>query len=162
VTDPILSLDAIDFEEVPPIARRSEYLPLLLALKGVPGRSARIQKDAALSQGDAQKLANTLKTAAGKIGDGFDVDTRFIPAADRYGVWVTYNPVEGDEPPVPSPEQRAEAKAMIEEATPAYRKDAIPAESVEVTGDGSGQALPPLGPGDDIGDEWELPERVSP
>jgi hypothetical protein len=143
----------IDFEDVPPIAQRSPHLPLLLALKGAPGRSARIHKDAALSQTDAAKLANTLKNAAAKIGDGYDVATRYLPAFDYYGVWVTYSPAEGDEPPIPTPEQRAEAKAMIDEAmTPAYRRDAIPAESAEVVGDGSGEALPP------IEDEWEFPE----
>lgn len=159
MSEPVLPLDAIDFEEVPPIARRSEHLPLLLALKTVPGQSARIQKDVALSQGDAQKLANTLKTAAAKIGNGFDIDTRYIPALDRYGVWVTYSPTDGDEPPAELVER---TKAMIHEAmTPAYRKDAIPAESAEIVGDGSGQALPPFETLD-ADDEWELPERVAP
>lgn len=155
----------IDFEDVPPIAQRSPHLPLLLALKGVPGRSARIQKDVALSQTDAAKLANTLKNAAAKIGDGYDVATRYLPAFDHYGVWVTYSPTDGDEPPAELVER---TKAMIHEAmTPAYRKDAIPADSVEVigtsaaaTGDGSGQALPPFETLD-ADDEWELPEGVT-
>lgn len=146
----------IDFEDVPPIAQRSPHLPLLLALKGAPGRSARIHKDAALSQTDAAKLANTLKNAAAKIGDGYDVATRYLPAFDHYGVWVTYSPADGDEPPAELVER---TKTMIHEAmTPAYRKeDAIPAESAEIVGDGSGQALPPFETLD-VDDEWEFPE----
>lgn len=137
---------AIDFENVPPIAQRSPHLPLLLALKDHPGKSARIAKDTKLDQADAAKLANTLKNAAAKIGNGFDVATRYLPAVDHYGVWVTYTPVEGDE--VPTAEARSAAKSIIESAmTPAHR-DAIAVMSVEL-----------LGPEDD---DWEMPERVSP
>lgn len=145
-----LPTSEIDFEEPPPIARRSEHLPLLLALKAIPGRSARVQKDKRLTDKEAQSLANAVKGAAAKIGDGYSVVTRFIPAADCHGVWVTYEPVEGDEPPVPTPEARAEAKETIADAM----QRPIPAESTEITGDGTGQALPLA---DDT--DWELPER---
>ncbi len=149
----------IDFEEPPPIARRSEHLPLLLALKDHPGKSARIQKDRQLTAAEAQQLAGVIQRAAAKIGDGYDVVTRFIPAADHHGVWVTYQPAAGDEPEpnVPTAEARAAARADIEEAmTPQYRKDAIRVESAELTGDGSGEALPPV----EDDSDWELPERT--
>ncbi len=123
----------IDFEEPPPIARRSEYLELLLALKQYPGESARIKKDVALSAAGAAQLAGVVSRAATKIGDGYDVVTRFIPAVDHHGVWVTYQPAPDDEPGIPTAEARAEAKGIIDEAmTPAYRKDAIPVEATEV------------------------------
>ncbi len=131
----------IDFEEPPPIARRSVYLDLLLALKEHPGKSARIEKDRKLSPTEAQALGGIVSRAAEKIGDGYEVVTRFIPAANHHGVWVSYNPAPDDEPGIPTAEARAAAKADIEEAmTPKYRQP-IPAESTEVQDD-----------------EWELPE----
>ncbi len=131
----------LDFEDPPPIARRSVYLDLLLALKGHPGKSVRIEKDRRLSTTEANALGGFVARAAEKIGDGYEVVTRFIPAVAHHGVWVTYNPAPDDEPGVPTAEARAAAKADIEEAmTPKYRKKAIPAESSEV-------------------DEWEMPDR---
>ncbi len=153
----------IDFEEPPPIARRSVYLDLLLALKEHPGKSARIEKDRKLSPAEAQALGGIVSRAAEKIGDGYEVVTRFIPAANHHGVWVSYNPAPDDEPNVPTAEARAAAKADIEEAmTPKYRtakgdglaKEPIPVDS-ELVGDGTGEALPLAD------DEWELPERTA-
>lgn len=145
-----LPITDIDFEEPPPIARRSEHLPLLLALKSVPGRSARIQKDVALSESDANKLATALKGAARKIGNGYKVVTRFIPAADHFGVWVTYELVAGDEPfvppaPVTEAEAQDQAAALVRAANPP-----IPATSTEV------EDPDPIGEDDS---DWEMPER---
>lgn len=147
----ILPTDQIDFEEPPPIARKSEHLPLLLALKGVPGRSARIQKDVALSESDANKLATALKGAARKIGNGYKVVTRFIPAADHFGVWVTYEPAVGDEP-VPSVEAAEGAAVTIAGAM----NRPIPVESTEVDPDDD---IDPIGEDSPDDSDWELPER---
>lgn len=143
-----LPITEIDFEEPPPIARRSEHLPLLLALKAAPGRSARIQKDAVLSEADANKLANALKGAARKIGNGYKVVTRFIPAVSHFGVWVTYEPAEGDEP-VPSAEAAEAAKSTIAAAM----NRPIPVESTEV------DDVDPIGEDSPDDSDWELPER---
>lgn len=146
----------IDFEEPPPIARRSVHLPLLLALKGHPGESARIQKDAKLDAAGAAQLAGAVTRAADKIGNGFEVVTRFIPAVDHHGVWVTYNPAPDDDPATPEEKAVAEAREMVADAAAEWYPDApIPAESSEIVGDGSGEAPPPIV--DDT--EWELPER---
>ncbi len=160
----------LDFEEPPPIARRSPYLDILLALKGHPGKSVRIEKDRKLSPTEANALGGTVQRAAAKIGDGYEVVTRFIPATDHHGVWVTYKPAPDDEPGIPTAEARAAAKADIDEAmTPAYRKnleahpevlDAIkrgrehPEEAVEID-------LPIPAESTEVDDaEWEMPERT--
>jgi hypothetical protein len=123
----------IDFEEPPPIARRSEHLPLLLALKSHPGESARIQRRRKLTDVEAQQLAGVVARAADKIGAGYKVVTRFIPAENHHGVWVIYKPAPDDEP-TPEEKALAEASGMVAEKAAEWYKPIppIPAESVEV------------------------------
>jgi len=150
----VLPTDQIDFEEPPSIARRSEHLPLLLALKGAPGRSARVKKDEALDEKASTLLASAVRLAASKIGNGYKVVTRFIPADDRYGVWVSYEPVAGDEP------------MTVDEAMPDARRRLITDATVlDVSMVPGGQGSIAAADDDDldpIGDDdgaWETAER---
>lgn len=145
----------IDFEEPPAIARKSEHLSLLLALKDHAGKSARIKKNEALDEKAAVQLAGVVKRAAAKIGNGYEVVSRFIPAANHYGVWVTYSPAEGNEPfvpPAPITEAEAidQAKALVAEAN-----RPIPVTSTEVDDD-----IDPIGEDSPDDADWELPERT--
>lgn len=135
--------DEIIFEEAPPRARPSEHYALLLAVKKATA-TARVK--IGLEQRDAQGLATQVRGAASKIGGGFDVVARYHPETESYGVWVSYSAAPGDEPPVPSPEARAEAKEIIDAA---MRRPVPTADDEDID---------PIGDDGDDSD-WELPER---
>jgi hypothetical protein len=102
--------DDIVFEEPPPRTGRREHYPLLMVLKanpvkaGEPGGYARVRID--LTEKEANGLANSLRAAAKKLGDGFEVISRYIPDSGKHGVWARYVETPGDQPP---PEEIAAA-----------------------------------------------------
>lgn len=90
--------DALVFEEPPQRTQRSEHYTLLMALKSNPGRGfARVKID--LDEKDADRLAAQLRAASSKLGDGFEVIARWIPASGKHGVWAKYDEAPGDQPP---------------------------------------------------------------
>lgn len=131
--------DSLVFEEPPKKTRRSEHYGYLLALQEHPDRWARYRGDQALSEKLANGVANSLRSAAIQIGQGYEVTARRVPPAQRpadvvadaevYGVWVRYAP-GGLQP-----------EAQIAEAM-AVPPVEVPGDTI--SGDGTGQALPPV------------------
>lgn len=140
------------FEDPPKKSRRSEHWDYLLALKEHPGKFAR-RPEGNLTEKAANALANTLRTAATAIGAGWEVTARRLPdSAGEYGVWVKYESVAGDQPPTEE-EALAEARELITDAVKEGRPDLDDLDPIgnddewetgTVTGNGTGQALPPI------------------
>jgi hypothetical protein len=91
------------FEDPPKKSRRSEHWDYLLALKEHPATEtftgwARYRGDDPMTEKLATGLATSLRHAASKLGEGWEVTALRLPATENYGVWVRYVPQVGDEP----------------------------------------------------------------
>jgi hypothetical protein len=92
------------FEDPPRKTRRSEHWDYLLALKEHPATEtfsgwARYRGTEVMTERLATGLAASLRAAAAKFGEGWEITARMLPTGTSYGVWARYVPVAEDEPP---------------------------------------------------------------